>query len=48
VDRVNDQLDEVDQMTASADDSVASIDTALRAAAGLVRRPGAKLAGAYE
>jgi uncharacterized protein YoxC len=45
VDRVNDQLDKVDQMTDSAVDAVASVDTAVRTVTGLVTRPVSKLAG---
>lgn len=45
VDRVNDQLDKVDQMTDSAVDAVASVDTAVRTVTGLVTRPVARLAG---
>jgi uncharacterized protein YoxC len=45
VDRVNDQLDKVDQMTTSAVDAVASVDTAVRTVSGFVTRPVGKLAG---
>src|ERR671922_2706432 len=45
VDRVNDQLDKVDQMTDSAVDAVASVDTAVRTVSGVVTRPIEKLAG---
>src|SRR3954447_14099860 len=45
VDRVNDQLDKVDQMTDSAVDAVASVDTAVRTVTGVVTRPIGKLAG---
>jgi uncharacterized protein YoxC len=45
VDRVNDQLDKVDQMTDSAVDAVASVDTAVRTVTGLVTRPISKLTG---
>lgn len=45
VDRVNTQLDKVDQMTDSAVDAVASVDTAVRTVSGLVTRPIGKLAG---
>lgn len=45
VDRVNDQLDKVDQITDSAVDAVASVDTAVRTVTGLVTRPVEKLAG---
>ena len=45
VDRVNGQLDKVDQITDSAVDAVASVDTAVRTVTGLVTRPIEKLAG---
>lgn len=45
VDRVNDQLDKVDQITDSAVDAVASVDTAVRTVSGIVTRPIEKLAG---
>jgi hypothetical protein len=45
VDRVNGQLDKVDQMTDSAVDAVASVDTAVRTVTGVVTRPIGKLAG---
>src|SRR3954469_6390538 len=45
VDRVNDQLDKVDQMTDSAVDAVASVDTAVRTVTGVVTRPIGKLTG---
>jgi hypothetical protein len=45
VDRVNDQLDKVDQITDSAVDAVASVDTAVRTVTGVVTRPIEKLAG---
>jgi uncharacterized protein YoxC len=45
VDRVNEQLDKVDQMTDSAVDAVASVDTAVRTVTGIVTRPVEKLAG---
>ena len=45
VDRVNDQLDKVDQITDSAVDAVAGIDTAIRTVSGIVTRPIEKLAG---
>ena len=44
VDRVNDQLDKVDQITDSAVDAVASVDTAVRTVSGIVTRPIEKLA----
>ncbi len=45
VDRVNDQLDKVDQITDSAVDAVAGVDTAVRTVTGIVTRPIEKLAG---
>jgi uncharacterized protein YoxC len=45
LDRVNQQLDKVDQMTDSAVDAVASVDTAVRTVTGVVTRPIEKLAG---
>jgi hypothetical protein len=45
VDRVNGQLDKVDQITDSAVDAVTSVDTAIRSVTGLVARPIEKLAG---
>ena len=45
VDRVNEQLDKVDQITDSAVDVVASVDTAVRTVSGVVTRPIEKLAG---
>jgi uncharacterized protein YoxC len=45
VDRVNEQLDKVDQMTDSAVDAVTSIDTAVRTVTGAVTRPVQKLTG---
>ena len=45
VDRVNGQLDKVDQITDSAVDAVASVDAAVRTVTGLVTRPIQKLAG---
>src|SRR6266545_7804837 len=45
VDRVNEQLDKVDQITDSAVDAVASVDTAVRTVSGIVTRPIEKLAG---
>jgi hypothetical protein len=45
VDRVNVQLDKVDQVTDSAVDAVGGIDSAIRGIVGLVTWPVAKLAG---
>ena len=45
VDRVNAQLDKVDQMTDSAADAVASVDGAVRKVTRAVTRPVEKLAG---
>lgn len=45
VDRVNGQLDKVDQITGSAADAVAGVDAAVRAVSGIVTRPIEKLAG---
>jgi uncharacterized protein YoxC len=45
VDRVNGQLDKVDQITDSAVDAVATVDTAVRTMTGVVTRPIEKLAG---
>jgi hypothetical protein len=45
VDRVNVQLDKVDQMTDSAVDAVASVDTAVRTVSRAVTGPVGKLAG---
>src|SRR4051795_12347997 len=45
VDRVNVQLDKVDQMTDSAVDAVATVDTAVRTVSHVVTRPIEKLAG---
>src|SRR5438105_13687523 len=45
VDRVNEQLDKVDQITDSAVDAVAGVDTAVRTVSGVVTRPIEKLAG---
>jgi uncharacterized protein YoxC len=45
VDRVNGQLDKVDQITDSAVDAVAGVDTAVRTIGGIVTRPIEKLAG---
>src|SRR5919197_5335149 len=46
VDRVNDQLDKVDQMTDSAVDAVAAVDGAVRTVANAVARPVQKVSGA--
>ena len=45
LERVNTQLDKVDQITDSAVDAVAGVDTAVRTVTGLVTRPIEKLAG---
>ena len=45
VDRVNEQLDKVDQITDSAVDAVAGVDTAVRTISGVVTHPIEKLAG---
>jgi hypothetical protein len=45
VDRVNTQLDKLDQATDSAVDAVDSVDQAVRAASFAVKRPVQKLAG---
>src|ERR1700751_923136 len=45
VDRVNDQLDKVDQMTDSAVDAVTAADHAVRTVSGAVTKPVAKLSG---
>ena len=45
VDRVNEQLDKVDQITDSAVDAVAGVDAAVRTVTGVVTRPIEKLAG---
>jgi hypothetical protein len=45
VDRVNVQLDKVDQMTDSAVDAVTAVDTAVRALSLVVTRPIERLAG---
>jgi uncharacterized protein YoxC len=45
VDRVNAQLDKVDQITDSAVDAVAGVDAAVRAVSGVVTRPIEKLSG---
>jgi phage tail tape-measure protein len=42
---VNEQLDKVDQITDSAVDAVAGVDTAVRTVTGLVTRPIERLAG---
>jgi uncharacterized protein YoxC len=44
IDRVNDQLDKLDVVTDSAVDAVESVDTVLRAIAGVVKLPAQKLA----
>src|SRR5919108_1603622 len=46
VDRVNDQLDKVDQMTDSAVDAVAAIDGAVRTVSNAIAKPVQKLSGA--
>src|SRR5438094_8045010 len=45
VDRVNGQLDKVDQITDSAVDAAASVDTAVRAVSMAITRPVQKLSG---
>jgi hypothetical protein len=45
VDRVNDQMQKVDQMTDSAVDAVDSVDTAIRAVSHAITRPVQKLSG---
>ncbi len=45
VDRVNAQLDKVDQITDSAVDAVSSVDSAVRSVTGAVARPVGRLAG---
>jgi hypothetical protein len=45
VDRVNTQLDKVDQVTDSAVDAADSVDTAVRAVTFAIRRPVVKVAG---
>ncbi len=45
VDRVNEQLDKVDQITDSAVGAVAGVDAAVRTVTGVVTRPIEKLAG---
>src|SRR3954468_9317869 len=47
VDRVNGQLDKVDQITDSAVDAVTSVDTAVRSVTGVVARPIRKIAGLF-
>src|SRR3954447_12642818 len=47
VDRVNDQLDKVDQITDSAVDAVSSVDTAVRSVTGVVAHPVRKIAGLF-
>jgi len=47
VDRVNDQLDKVDQITDSAVDAVTSVDTAVRSVTGVVAHPIQKVAGLF-
>lgn len=47
VDRVNTQLDKVDQITDSAVDAVAGVDTAVRTVTGAVARPVEKVAGLF-
>src|SRR3954454_16394772 len=46
-DRVNDQLDKVDQITDSAVDAVSSVDTAVRSVTGVVAHPVKKVAGLF-
>jgi uncharacterized protein YoxC len=45
LDRVNHQLDKVDQITDSAVDAVAGVDSAVRTVTGVARRPVEKIAG---
>jgi uncharacterized protein YoxC len=45
VDRVNDQLEKVDQITDSVVDAVSGVDTAVRTVTGAVSRPVERLAG---
>jgi uncharacterized protein YoxC len=45
LDRVNHQLDKVDQITDSAVDAVAAVDSAVRTVTGVARRPVEKIAG---
>ena len=47
VDRVNEQLDKVDQITDSAVDAVTSVDTAVRSVTGVVAHPIEKVAGLF-
>src|SRR3954468_19126764 len=47
VDRVNDQLDKVDQITDSAVDAVSSVDTAVRSVTGVVAHPIKKVSGLF-
>lgn len=47
VDRVNDQLDKVDQMTDSAVDAVTAVDHAVRTVSGAVSKPVSKLSGLF-
>jgi hypothetical protein len=47
VDRVNDQLDKVDQITDSAVDAVTTVDTAVRSVTGVVAHPVRKIAGIF-
>jgi hypothetical protein len=47
VDRVNTQLDKVDQITDSAVDAVAGVDTAVRTVTGAIAHPVAKLSGLF-
>src|SRR3954471_20086750 len=47
VDRVNDQLDKVDQMTDSAVDAVSGVDTAVRTVTGAVAHPIKKISGLF-
>ena len=47
VDRVNDQLDKVDQITDSAVDAVGSVDTAVRTVTGAVAHPIRKISGIF-
>ncbi len=47
VDRVNDQLDKVDQITDSAVDAVSGVDTAVRSVTGAIAHPVARLAGLF-
>ena len=47
VDRVNDQLDKVDQITDSAVDAVSGVDTAVRTVTGAVAHPIKKISGLF-